>query len=82
MSILEWCSNYNMIPTSTFLQDLDPTFSGTRECKFLAVSLNCSILEIKRVAYVQHVKFSTFIPMNRTLLLLSMKKTLQSSQTL
>jgi len=23
--------------TSTFLQDLDPTFTGTRECKFLAV---------------------------------------------
>ena len=25
--------------TSTFLQDLDPTFTGTRECKFLSVRL-------------------------------------------
>lgn len=33
-----WC-DYDMILTSTFpnLQDLDPTFTGTRECKFLGV---------------------------------------------
>lgn len=45
--------------TSAFFQDLDPTFSGTRECKFLAVKFkllfflrNCGVAYIKYVNFV------------------------------
>lgn len=75
-----------MFLTSTFLQDLDPTFTGTRECKFLAVKFYTTVYKKSRSSLHQvclkYVKFCTFIRMNRTLPLLSMKKTLQSSQTL
>ena len=41
--------------TPTFLQDLDPTFTGTRECKFLSVRLEtefCS--DHANIAYIKY----------------------------